>query len=113
MYLLGSFDEVLDRFCVFKEVSAVFKRIDDEVFASDQYKKGWMMKCVHFFINYYGIAPVEVIYKLYRLKVKGTIDEMISMLWEMPVDIVESCVFPMRSLGLQGWPKDNVRARMK
>ena len=29
------------------------------------------------------------------------------MLWEMPVDIVESCIFPMRSLGLQDWPKDD------
>ena len=107
MYWLGSFEEMSDRFCVFEEVSDVFKRIDDEAFQSDQYKKGWMMKCVHFFIDYYGIAPVEVIYKLYKLKIKDTIDEMIAMLWEMPVDIVESCIFPMRSLGLQDWPKDD------
>lgn len=107
MYWLGSFEEISDRFCVFEEVSAVFKRIDDDAFKSEQYKKGWMMKCVHFFINYYGIAPVEVIYELYKLKVKDTIDEMIAMLWEMPVDIVESCIFPMRSLGLQDWPKDD------
>ena len=70
---------VEDRFCVFEEVSAVFKRIDDEAFRAEQLKKGWMMKCVHFFINYYGIAPVEVIYELYKLKVKDTIDEMIAM----------------------------------
>lgn len=106
MYWLGSFEEKLDRFCVFEEVSTVFKRIDDEAFESDQYKKGWMKKCVHFFINYYGIAPVEVIYELYKLKVRDTIDEMIAMLWEMPIDIVESCIFPMKSLGLQDWPKD-------
>ena len=30
-------------------------------------------------MNYYGIAPIEVIYKLYRLKVKDTIDEMIDI----------------------------------
>ena len=107
MYWLGAFEELSDRFCVFEEVSAVFKRIDDEAFKSQQHKKGWMMKCVHFFINYYGIAPVEVIYELYKLKVKDTIDEMIAMLWEMPLDIVESCIFPMRSLGLQDWPKDD------
>ena len=107
MYWLGAFEELSDRFCVFEEVSAVFKRIDDETFKSQQHKKGWMMKCVHFFINYYGIAPVEVIYELYKLKVKDTIDEMIAMLWEMPLDIVESCIFPMRSLGLQDWPKDD------
>ena len=106
MYWLGAFEEISDRFCVFEEVSAVFKRIDDEAFRAEQLKKGWMMKCVHFFINYYGIAPVEVIYELYKLKVKDTIDEMIAMLWEMPIDIVESCIFPMRSLGLQDWPKD-------
>ncbi|HIW80815.1 MAG TPA: SEC-C domain-containing protein [Candidatus Acetatifactor stercoripullorum] len=107
MYWLGAFEELSDRFCVFEEVSAVFKRIDDEAFKTEQRKKGWMMKCVHFFINCYGIAPVEVIYELYRLKVKDTIDEMIAILWEMPLDIVESCIFPMRSLGLQDWPKDD------
>lgn len=107
MYWLGAFEEISDRFCVFEEVSAVFKRIDDEAFRAEQLKKGWMMKCVHFFINYYGIAPVEVIYELYKLKVKDSIDEMIAMLWRMPVDIVESCIFPMRSLGLQDWPKDD------
>ena len=107
MYWLGAFEEISDRFCVFEEVSAVFKRIDDEAFRAEQLKKGWMMKCVQFFINYYGIAPVEVIYELYKLKVKDTIDEMIAMLWEMPIDIVESCIFQMRSLGLQDWPEDD------
>ncbi len=107
MYWLGAFEEISDRFCVFEEVAAVFKMIDDEAFRADQCKKGWMMKCVHFFINYYGIAPVEVIYELYKLKVKDTIDEMIAMLWEMPIDILESCIFPMKNLGLQDWPKDD------
>ena len=107
MYWLGSFEEISDRFCVFEEVSAVFKQIDDEAFRAEQRKKGWMMKCVYFFINYYGIAPVEVIYELYKLKIKDSIDEMIDMLWEMPIDIVESCVFPMRSLGLQDWPEND------
>ena len=65
------------------------------------------MKCVQFFINYYGIAPVEIIYELYKLRVKDTIDEMITMLWSMPVDIVESCIFSMDRLGLQDWPKDD------
>ena len=32
---------------------------------------------------------------------------MITMLWGMPVDIVESCIFPMDRLGLQDWPKDD------
>ena len=66
------------------------------------------MKCVQFFINYYGIAPVEIIYELYKLRVKDTIDEMITMLWSMPVDIVESCIFSMDRLGLQDWPKDDL-----
>lgn len=107
MYWLGSFEEISDRFCVFEEVSTVFNRIDDEEFKSEQCKKGWMMKCVHFFTNYYGIAPVEVIYELYKLKVRDTIDEMIAMLGGMPVDIVESCIFTMSSLGLQDWPKED------
>ena len=107
IYWLGAFEKVSDRFCVFEEVAAVFKMIDDEAFKADQRKKGWMMKCVYFFANYYGIAPVEVIYELYKLKVEDTIDEMIAMLWEMPIDILESCIFPMKNLGLQDWPKDD------
>ena len=59
------------------------------------------------FIQYYGIAPIEVIYEMYRQKVKDSIDEMIGMLWEMPVDIVESCLFTMDKLGMEGWPKEN------
>ncbi|MGN0485485.1 MAG: SEC-C metal-binding domain-containing protein [Lachnospiraceae bacterium] len=106
-YWLGSFEESTDRFCVFEEVAEVFRKIDDEAFRTEQYKKGWMVKCVQFFINYYGIAPVEIIYELYKLRVRDTIDEMIDMLYGMPVDIVESCIFPMDRLGLQDWPKND------
>lgn len=106
-YWLGSFDESTDRFSVFEEVIEAFRKIDDESFRKEQSKKGWMMKCVHFFINYYGIAPVEIMYEMYKLRVKDTIDEMITMLRDMPVDIVESCIFPMESFGMQDWPKDD------
>ena len=44
---------------------------------------------------------------MYRQKVKDSIDEMIEILWEMPVDIVESCLFTMDKLGMEGWPKEN------
>lgn len=106
-YWLGSFEEFTDRFSVFEEVAEVFSKIDDEAFRKEQNKKGWMMKCVQFFINYYGIAPVEIIYEMYRLRVKDTIDEMMTMLWGMPVDIVESCIFSMERFGMQDWPKDD------
>lgn len=33
---------------------------------------------------------------------------MIDMLWGMPIDIVESCIFPMERLGMQDWPKDDL-----
>ena len=105
-YWIGFFEELTDRFCVFEEVAKIFSKIDDEAFRKKQEKKGWMMKCVQFFINYYGIAPVEIIYELYKLRVKDTIDEMIDMLLGMPIDIVESCILPMEALGLQDWPKD-------
>lgn len=106
-YWLGYFEDPTDKFGVFDDVKEVFQEIDDEAFRAEQYKKGWMMKCVQFFVNYYGIAPVEIIYEMYKLKVKDTIDEMTEMLWEMPVDIVESCIFTMEKLGMQGWPKDD------
>lgn len=105
MYWMGGFEEPTDRFCVFEEVAEVFCKIDDEAFRTEQNKKGWLMKCVHFFINYYGIAPVEIVYELYKLKVKDTIDHMIKMLWGMPVDIVQSCIFPTGGTRLQDLPK--------
>lgn len=106
-YWIGYFEDSTDKFCVFEDVEEIFQQIDDEAFRAEQYKKGWMMKCIQFFINYYGIAPVEIIYELYKLKVKDTVDEMIDMLWEMPVDMVESCILTMERLGMQGWPKDD------
>lgn len=107
MYWLGGFEEKTDRFCVFEEVAEIFKKIDDKSFEEEQNKKGWMMKCVHFFIEYYGIAPVEVIYELYKLKVNDTIEEMIDLLWSMPVDVVASCIFSMDKLGIENWPKED------
>ena len=106
-YWLGSFEKLTDRFYVFEEVTEAFKQIDDETFREDQYKKGWMMKCIQFFANYYGIAPLEIIYELYRLKIKDSMEEMKAMLMGMPIDIVESCIFPMESLGLTDWPKND------
>lgn len=106
-FWFGTFEELTDRFCVFEEICEIFGENDDEAFRKEQYKKGWMMKCVQFFINYYGIAPVEIIYELYKLKVHDTIEEMVDMLWEMPVDMVESCIFPMEKLGIQDWPEDS------
>ncbi len=105
-YWLGAFDEITDKFTVFDEVSEIFHKIDDEAFRAEQHKKSWMIKCLLFFKEYYGIAPVEIVYKLYRLKIKDSIDEMIDMLSAMPTDIVESCIFPMNKLGLHGMPED-------
>ena len=106
-YWIGYFEEPTDRFCVFEDVAVAFSKVDDESFRRKQCRKGWMVKCIHFFIQYYGIAPIEVIYEMYRQKMKCSIDEMIERLWEMPVDIVESCLFTMDRIGMKGWPKEN------
>ena len=106
-YWIGYFEDPTDRFCVFEDVAVAFSKIDDKAFQLKQCRKGWLVKCIHFFIQYYGIAPIEVIYEMYRQKVKCSIDEMIEMLWEMPVDIVESCLFTMDRIGMKGWPKEN------
>ncbi|MDL2301975.1 SEC-C domain-containing protein [Lachnospiraceae bacterium OttesenSCG-928-D06] len=105
-YCFGSFHEVTDLFCIFEEVAQVFKEIDDEAFRAEQEKKGWMIKCVQFVINYYGMAPVEILHELYKLKVKDTIDEMIDMLLEMPEDILGTLIIPMYKLGMQDWPEE-------
>lgn len=107
-YWIGYFEDPTDRFCVFEDVAVAFSKIDDKAFQLKQCRKGWLVKCIHFFIQYYGIAPIEVIYEMYRQKVKDSIDEMIEILWEMPVDIVESCLFTMDKLGMEGWPKENL-----
>ncbi len=52
------------------------------------------------FWDYYGIAPIEILYELYRLNINDTIDEMIDMLWNMPIDMLESCMFPMDRMKL-------------
>ena len=106
-YWIGYFENPTDRFCVFEDVAVAFSKIDDKAFQLKQCRKGWLVKCIHFFIQYYEIAPIEVIYEMYRQKVKDSIDEMIEILWEMPVDIVESCLFTMDKLGMEGWPKEN------
>ena len=58
-YVLGSFEEVSDCFTVFEEIAQGFSGIDDEAFRAVQSKKGWLMKCISFFIDYYEIAPLE------------------------------------------------------
>lgn len=107
LYQLGGFEETSDCFTIYEEIANIFKRIDDETFRAEQSKKGWLMKCVHFFITYYGMAPLEVMYELYRLKAEDTIDDMIAMLNEMPLDIVESGIFTMERLGLEDWTKNH------
>lgn len=106
-YMIGYFENLTDRFCIFEDVAAAFRKIDDEAFKEEQYRKGWMVKCVQFFTQYYGIAPIEVIYDMYKQKVSCSIDEMIQMLWEMPIDIIESCIFSIDMLGMRDWPKDD------
>ena len=107
-YFLGFFENPTDLLCVYDDVLAAFQKIDDEAFKEEQYKKGWLTKCIHFFIQFYGIAPIEIVHKIYCQKVKCSIDEMIQMLMGMPMDIVESCIFSMEWLGLQDWPKDDL-----
>lgn len=107
-YWIGYFEDSTDRFCVFEDVAVAFSKIDDKAFQLNQCRKGWLVKCIHFFIQYYGMAPIEVIYEMYRQKVKDSIDEMIEILWEMPIDIAESCLFTMDKLGMEGWPKEHL-----
>lgn len=67
--------------------------IDDEDYAKEQKTRGWLVKCTRFFREYYGVAPLEIIYKLFRLKARGSIDEMINLLWSTPIDMIGCCIF--------------------
>lgn len=82
--LLGGFDEETDRFGVFDEIIPAFNGFDDAEFKKEQRKKGWIAECMRFLFDYYGVAPVEIIYKLYSLKEKDTIEEMNTLLLEIP-----------------------------
>jgi len=63
-YWIGYFEDPTDRFCVFEDVAVAFSKIDDKAFQLKQCRKGWLVKCIHFFIQYYEIAPIEVIYMI-------------------------------------------------
>lgn len=106
-YILGNFQDSDDKFTIFEEIADTFKEIDDDALKREQIKKSWMMKCISFFRDYYEIAPLEIMYDLYKLKIRGSIDDMISMLGEMPVDITESAIFSMEHLGLKNLNKDD------
>lgn len=63
------------------------------------------MKCINFFVNYYGIAPIEKIYEMYKQRVRASLDEMINTFLEMPLEYTESDIFTMEELGMEGWPE--------
>ncbi|MDC7278776.1 SEC-C metal-binding domain-containing protein [Butyrivibrio fibrisolvens] len=94
IYMLGGFDEVTDYFTVYDEMAEVFEKINDQAFVAEQKKRGWLVKCIHFFRKYYVVAPLEVIYQLYRLKIKDNIADMVDLIWSMPMDIIGCCIFP-------------------
>ena len=105
LFLLGEFENPSDRFTVYEEIAETFKKIDDADFRKEQDKRGWLVKCVHFFLEYYGVAPLEVIYQMYRLKEKGPIEEMIHLLYGIPMDVIDSAIFPADALGMDDYPK--------
>lgn len=106
-YWLGYFEDSTDNFCVFVDVADAFRTIDDEAFKKENHRKGWMMKCIHFFIEYYGIAPVEVIHEMYNKKVKCSLSQMVEMMEAMPTDIIESFIFHMDKKEMQDWTMDS------
>ena len=94
MYFLGEFEEETDNLVIYDEIKEVYAKVEDEDFLSEQKKKGWFIKCLRFFREYYGVAPLEVIYKLYHLKVKDSIVDMVKNFLEIPLDIRGCTVFP-------------------
>ena len=94
IYCLGEFEEETDNLVIYDEIKEVYAKVEDEDFLSERKKKGWLMKCLRFFREYYGVAPLEVIYKLYHLKVKDSIVDMVKIFLEIPLDIRGCTVFP-------------------
>lgn len=106
LHQYGYFDAVTDKLRIFEDIAEIFDRIDDEAFRAAQLKKGWLIKCLRFSEHYYGIFPMEVLHKLYRLKVKSSIEEMNDLLLGMPMDLAGVLPFSMERLGLGDLPED-------
>ena len=104
---LGSFDELTDKFYIFEDVAEVFSKIDNKDFKAEHSKKGWLVKCLGFVSQYYGVAPVEVIFKIFNQKVKCSIEEMTTLISEIPIDMSGVAYLTMYELGLTDWPKDH------
>ena len=94
IYCLGEFEKVTDNLVIYDEIKEVYAKVEDEDFLLERKKKGWFIKCLQFFREYYGVAPLEVIYKLYHLKVKNSIKDMLGTILEIPLDIRGCTVFP-------------------
>ena len=103
----GSFDDVTDKFFVFEDIVATFLKVDDDDFKSEHIKKGWLVMCLSFASQYYGIAPVEIIHSIFTHKVKCTKEEMITLISEIPLDMSGDVFITMEELGLMDWPKDH------
>lgn len=89
---IGGIDEETDQFGVFDEIKEIFRSIDNEAFREEQRKKGWLIECARYAVEYYGVAPLEIIYQLYRLCEKGSMDDMIDLLWDIPRDLMEASI---------------------
>lgn len=108
MYWLGSFGTDSENLVLYDEVKDAFLRIDDEKFKEEQLKKNWLMKCIEYFNWYYGLAPLEIIYKLYQLKADSSMNEMIQLLGDIPVDILGAGLYPMDAFGSETIDKSSV-----
>lgn len=108
MYWLGSFGTDSENLVLYDEVKDAFLRIDDEKFKEEQSKKNWLMKCIEYFNWYYGLAPLEIIYKLYQLKADSSMNEMIQLLSDIPADILGAGLYPMDAFGSETIDKSSV-----
>lgn len=97
-YLLGYFEEDQGALCIYEDVTESFKKIDDDEFAKENVKNGWLTSCLNFFNDYYQVAPIEVIYKLFSNKIDCSMDEMAGILDDMPEDMAEADVIPSEQL---------------
>ncbi len=106
-YWLGYFEDETNQFCVFEDVAESFHSIADAAWKKEQTKKEWLVQCLKFFHCYYGIVPVEVLYQLYSQREQDSIEDMIAILEEIPVDIREAYLYSMNQLGMKDWPEKN------
>jgi uncharacterized protein YchJ len=85
----GYMDEEEGVFHTYEEIAQAIQENQAAADAKNSDKKAWLMKCLYIFTRYYGLGSVEVLYDLYKQKSSDSIEEMMTLMSEIPAAMSE------------------------